>query len=164
MPLMRQGNALLVVGGALAVDPACCCPEGSCSCCNSNTVPATITATIAGVVNNGCTGCSGVNGSYAMKYKSPCYWEADGKAIDVVCSGYTLHMSVNASLTITCDGSDTIITVVVTLIWRIAELTLTFVKVVTGKPIDCTNDIKGSYSGSATGSDDCDGSGATCNI
>jgi hypothetical protein len=74
-------------------------------------------------------------------------------------------MLANCSLEIACDGEDTIITVHLLLFCRAPELAIDFVKVVTGKPIDCIQDIKGTYAGNVIyDSGICSGSGAVCTI
>jgi hypothetical protein len=161
MALMLYGSKLLVVGGALATDPACCCQSSSCTCCKPGTVPGTIEAMISGIVNNNCQGCGNVNGGYSLKYTSACLWQADPQIIQVC----NLNMSVSCSLEIACDGADTIITVHLLLFWRAPELAIDFVKVVTGKPIDCVQDIKGTYTGNVIyDSGICNGSSAACTI
>jgi hypothetical protein len=161
MPLMIYGGKLLVVGGALAADPACCCEASSCTCCQSGTVPDTIPLLISGIGNGSCQGCGSVNGSYSLRYVSGCLWQAEPRLVQI-CG---LSMSVSCSLEITCDGTDTIITVHFLLFWRAPELAIDFVKVVTGKPIDCTQDIQGLYAGNVIySSGTCDGSSAACTI
>ena len=52
-----------------------CCggPTVPCPACDSGTIPESLSVTISGVTNNGCTGCGGFNGTFSIPSSAvPC--------------------------------------------------------------------------------------------
>ena len=70
MAIQFVGGQILFVGGAIAMDAACCCGDEPATECPgiSNSCPATITLTIAGMddITSVCDSPTDINGTYTL--------------------------------------------------------------------------------------------------
>ena len=77
MAIQFVGGQILFVGGAIAMDAACCCGDEPATECPgiSNSCPATITLTIAGMSNitSVCEGPVSINGTYTLTKSGDTY-------------------------------------------------------------------------------------------
>ncbi len=56
-------------------NPGCSCCGGSGDCPLCDPEPATVSVTLAGYANSGCTGCADLNGTYVLSMTASCMWD-----------------------------------------------------------------------------------------